>query len=172
MSVNFTTLVLIAGQEQPSIIQRQVTLTQTITSPDSTSTAVVTLDRGGPSTSSPAPSWSPGTTSSDGLSQQQIGIIVGCCIGAVVLAIVIWCCCTNRCGCTPYTVYEEDRSEIIYYADNTVDVTRPQRAYWTKFPRSIPPPVAPNWVATDDSPALHWTAYEASRRPRANYYGG
>ncbi|KAI2470720.1 hypothetical protein F4781DRAFT_166516 [Annulohypoxylon bovei var. microspora] len=172
MSVNFTTLVIVTDQEQPNIGRRQVIITQTITSPDSTSTALVTLDRGGPPTSSPAPSWSSGAASSDGLGQTQIGIIVGCCIGALVLGIVIWCCCTKRCGCTRYTVYEDDQVEEVYYPDEMTGVTRPKRS-WPRFPRSIPPPIVEDYVATNDDPAVpRWTAYEASRRPRPTYYGG
>ncbi|KAI1137597.1 hypothetical protein F5Y05DRAFT_75432 [Hypoxylon sp. FL0543] len=172
MSVDFITVVITAGQEQPSIERRQVTLTQTITYPDATSTAVVTLDRGGPPTESPAPGWSSGAASSDGLGQQQIGIIVGCILGVVVLAIVIWCCCTRRCGCAPYTVYEEDRSNLDYYDNLTVEVSRPQRTLWPVFPRSITPPPVPDYVANDRNGAPGWTAYEASRRPRQSYYRG
>ncbi|KAI1407527.1 hypothetical protein F5Y13DRAFT_174620 [Hypoxylon sp. FL1857] len=171
MSVDFITVVITAGQEQPSVERRQVTLTQTITYPDSTSTAVVTLDRGAPPTDSPAPGWSSGAASSDGLGQQQIGIIVGCVLGAVVLGIVLWCCCTNRCGCTPYTVYEDDRSDLSTYEEVT-EVPRPARTYWSYFPRSIPPPVVPDYVANDDNDPPRWTAYEATRRPRPSYYGG
>ncbi|KAI1451794.1 hypothetical protein F4805DRAFT_450042 [Annulohypoxylon moriforme] len=168
MSVNSTTLVIVVAQEQPSIVRRQVVITQTITSPDSTSTAVVTLDRGGPTTTSSAPSWSAGAASSDGLGQTQIGIIVGVCIGALVLGILIWCCCTKRCGCTRYTAYEDDQ-EIVYFTDDMVGVAQPARA-WPKFPRSIPPPVSENYVATAEDPNIpRWTAYDASWRPRTNY---
>ncbi|KAI1212034.1 uncharacterized protein F4807DRAFT_417331 [Annulohypoxylon truncatum] len=173
MSVNFTTLVIVASQVQPDIVKRQVVITQTITSPDSTSTALVTLDRGGPTTTSSAASWSAGAASSDGLGQAQIGIIVGCLLGALVLGIVIWCCCTKRCGCTRYTAYEGDSTEeVIYYTDDMVGVARPARA-WPKFPQSIPPPVVPEYVATAEDPTIpRWTAYGASRQPRPTYYGG
>ncbi|KAI1391847.1 uncharacterized protein F4822DRAFT_107042 [Hypoxylon trugodes] len=166
MTVTFTTSIVPAGQEQSSIVRRQVTLTQTITYPDSTSTAVVTLDRGGPTTTSAAPSWSAGaTSSSDGLGQQEIGIIVGCCLGAVVLGILLWCCCTRRCGCTPYSVYQEDDDEVetIYETD---EIAYPDRVW--RFPRSITPPVVPTYVATDTGP--EWTAYQATRRDRNGYY--
>ncbi|KAI1372446.1 hypothetical protein F4677DRAFT_263013 [Hypoxylon crocopeplum] len=170
MDLNSTTLVTTAVLDRPSIMRRQVTLTQTITYPDSTTTAVVTLDRGSPPTDSPPPNWSAGAASSDGLGQQQIGIIVGCCIGAVVVGIIIWCCCTNRCGCTPYSVYEDDHSIEYVYPDEVVQVPRPPRSYWPRFPRSIPPPPVPTYRARDTGP--HWTAYEASRRSRASHFGG
>ncbi|KAI4866507.1 hypothetical protein F4820DRAFT_447046 [Hypoxylon rubiginosum] len=161
MSVNLSSPVPTAAPERRELGRRQVTLTQIITYPDSTTTAVVTLDRGTPPTESPAPGWSAGAASSDGLGQAQIGIIVGCCIGAVVIGIVIWCCCTRRCGCTPYSVFErEDRSdEVIYYIDETTEVTPPRRSYYPPFPRSIPPPATPTYLANDTTP--QWTAYES-----------
>ncbi|OTA96798.1 hypothetical protein M434DRAFT_27413 [Hypoxylon sp. CO27-5] len=166
MSFDFITVVITAGQEEPSVEKRQVTLTQTVTYADYTSTAVVTLDRGSPPTDSPAPpGWSSGATSSDGLGQQQIGIIVGCVLGAVVLGIVIWCCCTNRCGCAPYTVYEEDRSDMSYTIE---EIPQPPTSYWPRFP----PPVVPDYVAHDENDPPPWTAIEASRYPRPSYYGG
>ncbi|KAI1445448.1 hypothetical protein F5Y02DRAFT_126171 [Annulohypoxylon stygium] len=168
MSVNFTTLVIVAVQEEPEIVRRQVVITQTITSPGYTSTALVTLDRGPTSSSTSAANWSAGAASSDGLGQTQIGIIVGCCIGALVLGIVIWCCCTKRCGCSRYTAYENEDEEVIYYTGDMVDVARPERAW--KFPRSITPPLEPNYVATAEVPG--WQAsYDAARRPRSHYYG-
>lgn len=172
MSVNLSSPVPTAAPERRELGRRQVTLTQIITYPDSTTTAVVTLDRGTPPTESPAPGWSAGAASSDGLGQAQIGIIVGCCIGAVVIGIVIWCCCTRRCGCTPYSVFErEDRSdEVIYYIDETTEVTPPRRSYYPPFPRSIPPPATPTYLANDTTP--QWTAYESVRRARPAYYGG
>ncbi|KAI0376944.1 hypothetical protein F5Y04DRAFT_285361 [Hypomontagnella monticulosa] len=168
MSVNFTTLVVTAAPERPSVVERQVTLTQTITYPDYTTTAIVTLDRGAPPTDSPAPSWSAGAASSDGLGQQQIGIIVGCCIGAALLGVVLWCCCTNRCGCTPVTIYDDSDE---YYSDEVVEIQRPRGTYWPRFPRSISPPPVPTYIATDPP---RWTANEAGndRFYRTNYYGG
>ncbi|KAI0101114.1 hypothetical protein F4814DRAFT_105909 [Daldinia grandis] len=172
MSENSTTLVATAGPDYSSLVRRQVTLTQTITYPDATSTAVVTLDRGTPPTDTPAPSWNAGAASSDGLSQQQIGIIIGCCLGAAVLGIVLWCCCTNRCGCRPYSVYNNGENDVIYFSDDMEEVTiaEPQRSYWPRFPRSISPPATPTYVATDTGP--RWTAYEASRGYRQSYYEG
>ncbi|KAI1803943.1 hypothetical protein F4811DRAFT_522283 [Daldinia bambusicola] len=170
MSVNSTALVITKAPEYTSVVGRQVTLTQTITYPDATSTAVVTLDRGAPPTESPAPNWNAGAASSDGLSQQQIGIIVGCCIGAAVLGIVIWCCCTNRCGCRPYSIYNDGDEDVTYFSDDMEQVAWPERSYWPSFPRSIPPPVIPTYVATDTSP--EWMAYEASNRYHPGYYGG
>ncbi|KAL7621717.1 hypothetical protein AAE478_009044 [Parahypoxylon ruwenzoriense] len=174
MSFNTLTPVVTAGQQQPSAIRRQVTLTQTITYPDLTTTAVVTLDRGGPPTDSPTPpSWSAGDTSSGGLSQQQIGIIVGCLVGALVLGILLWCCCTNRCGCQRYSVYDDDSDQAYYqayYQDDTTEITHPRRTYWPSFPQSIPPPAQPTYVATDAGPG--WTAYQAMRRINPNYNGG
>ncbi|KAI1474753.1 hypothetical protein K445DRAFT_301214 [Daldinia sp. EC12] len=169
MSASSTTLVITTAANDPSFTRRQVTLTQTITYPDATSTALVTLDRGAPPTDSPAPTWSAGAASSDGLGQQQIGIIVGCCIGAAVLGIVLWCCCTNRCGCKPYSVYNEGDHDVIYFSDDMEEIARPERSYWPRFPRSISPPVVPTYVATDTGP--QWTAYEASGRYYPNYYG-
>ncbi|KAI0886363.1 uncharacterized protein GGS22DRAFT_160664 [Annulohypoxylon maeteangense] len=170
MSINFTTLIIVAAEENPDIVKRQVVITQTITYPDSTSTTLVTLDRGSPPTSSSTPSWSAGATSSDGLGQTQIGIIVGCLIGALVLGIVIWCCCTKRCGCSRYTAYEDDQENVIYYTDEMVDVTRPADAH---FRRPIPRPPSQTYVATAEDPTVpRWTAYEATRRFRPNYYSG
>ncbi|KAI1088394.1 hypothetical protein F5B19DRAFT_428855 [Rostrohypoxylon terebratum] len=170
MSVNFTTLVIVAVQEQPEIVRRQVVITQTITSPGYTSTALVTLDRGPTSSSTSDANWSAGAASSDGLGQAQIGIIVGCCIGALVLGIVIWCCCTRRCGCARYTAYENEQGdETTWYTDDTVVIARPPGTY--KFPRSITPPLEPDYVANPNFP--RWTAsYDAYRQPRSHYYGG
>ncbi|KAI8960252.1 hypothetical protein F5Y11DRAFT_330641 [Daldinia sp. FL1419] len=172
MSVNITTSIATTSLEYPNVLRRQVTLTQTITYPDATSTAVVTLDRGTPPTTTPAPSWDAGAASSDGLGQQEIGIIVGCCIGALVLGIILWCCCTKRCGCRPYSLYNEGDREVIYFSDDMEEssITQPQRSYWPGFPRSISPPAVPTYIATDTGP--QWTAYEASRRYRPGYYGG
>ncbi|KAI2619799.1 hypothetical protein GGS26DRAFT_595202 [Hypomontagnella submonticulosa] len=170
MSLNFTTSVVTAVQELPSVVRRQVTLTQIITYPDSTTTAIVTLDRGAPPTDSPAPGWSAGAASSDGLGQQQIGIIVGCCIGAALLGVVLWCCCTGRCGCTPFTVYEDDADVYYYSESDVVEVPRPPRTH-LRFPHSLAPPSVPTYVATDMAP--QWTANEAAntRMYRSNYYG-
>ncbi|KAI1765700.1 hypothetical protein GGR53DRAFT_255802 [Hypoxylon sp. FL1150] len=168
MSVN-TSSVLTAVPEHREL-GRQVTLTQIITYPDATTTAVVTLDRGTPPTSSPTPTWNAGAVSTDGLSQEKIGIIVGCCIGALVLGIVVWCCCTRRCGCTSYTMYEDDeREEVIFYPE-TPEVAQPRRPYYPPFPHSIPPPATPQYRATPTG--TRWSAYESVRRPRPVYYGG
>ncbi|KAK6956096.1 hypothetical protein Daesc_001366 [Daldinia eschscholtzii] len=150
MSASSTTLVITTAATDPSFARRQVTLTQTITYPDATSTALVTLDRGAPPTDSPAPTWSAGAASSDGLGQQQIGIIVGC-------------------GCKPYSVYHEGDHDVIYFSDDMEEVARPERSYWPRFPRSISPPIVPTYVATDTGP--QWTAYEASGRYYPTYYG-
>ncbi|KAI2615414.1 hypothetical protein GGR54DRAFT_642437 [Hypoxylon sp. NC1633] len=167
MNVNLTTLLTAAVLDSPTVARRQVTLTQTITYPDSTTTAVVTLDRGGPPTDSPAPNWSAGAVSSDGLGQQQIGIVVGCCIGAVVLGIIIWCCCTGRCGCAPYRTYENPHSSDEYFY---TEITRPQRTYFPRFPQSIPPPSTPSYTARDSGNGPLWQAsYDASTRTR-HYY--
>ncbi|KAI1778771.1 hypothetical protein F4818DRAFT_402427 [Hypoxylon cercidicola] len=172
MSLNLSSIVPTAAPEQREL-RRQVTLTQIITYPDSTTTAVVTLDRGTPPTDTPAPSWSAGAASSDGLGQTQIGIIVGCCLGAVVLGIVIWCCCTRRCGCTPYSIYEGEDSteEVVFYPREMTQVIQPRRSYYPPFPRSIPPPATPTYVASDAG-RPQWTAYESVRRARPTYYGG
>ncbi|KAI0172969.1 hypothetical protein GGR52DRAFT_546849 [Hypoxylon sp. FL1284] len=171
MALNLSSPAVAAVPERQEVERRQVTLTQIITYPDSTSTAVVTLDRGQPPTSSPAPNWSAGAASSDGLGQEQIGIIVGCIIGAVVLGIVIWCCCTRRCGCSSYSVSDDggSRDEVIYEYEQA-DITQPRKSYWPPFPRSIPPPPTPTYLATDIGP--RWTAYESVRRERPTYYGG
>lgn len=168
MSVNNTSSVIPTAA--PEHGRRQVTLTQIITYPDATTTAVVTLDRGTPPTSSPAPDWSAGAASTDGLGQEQIGIIVGCCIGALVLGIVIWCCCTRRCGCTSYSVYEDDNTEEVVFYPPVDEIPQPRRPYYPPFPRSIPPPPTPNYTAVDNN--IRWTAYESVRRPRSVYYGG
>ncbi|KAI1399231.1 hypothetical protein F4819DRAFT_465661 [Hypoxylon fuscum] len=169
MSVNFSSLVLTAGPGEPSFAKRQVTLTQTITYPDATTTAVVTLDRGSPPTSTPAPSWSGGAASSDGLQQEQIGIIVGCLVGAAVVGIILWCCCTRRCGCTRYSVYDNPNASVEYFYTPPA-VTQPRSTYWPAFPRSIPPPPTPTYVATDTGP--RYTAYRAANWTTPTYYGG
>ncbi|KAI2605439.1 uncharacterized protein GGS25DRAFT_430495 [Hypoxylon fragiforme] len=187
----------------PTLVWRQVTLTQTITYPDATTTAIVTLDRGSPPTSSSSsptspplttsttPPWPAGASppsspsSSDGLSGQQIGIIVGVCVGAFVVGLVLWCCCTRRCGCTRYSVYspsnsDNDDGERDYYAEVTIQQqqqeqeqappTMPMRTAW-RFPWSIPPPLVPTYVARDDGP--RWTANQAARLGgRRGYWGG
>ncbi|RYO94717.1 hypothetical protein DL766_009603 [Monosporascus sp. MC13-8B] len=71
---------------------RQVTLTQTLTNAGSTSTAIVTLDRGGPPTEAPPPP-DRGAWDSGGLPPRTVGVIVGCSVGALFLILLIYCCC-------------------------------------------------------------------------------
>ncbi|KAI5860982.1 hypothetical protein GGS23DRAFT_598866 [Durotheca rogersii] len=152
--------------------KRQVTLTQVFTYPDSTSTAIVTLDRSGAATDTPTPpSGSAGTASSDGLGSQQIGILVGCLVGAFVLGILLWCCCARRCRSARSSAYEDRRRKSRYPPYDAAGVTKPEQTYWPyEFPQSIPPPVVPNYVAVDPNP--RWTAYqETGRSDRYYYYG-
>jgi hypothetical protein len=149
---------------QPPLADRQVVITQTITYPDSTLTAVVTLGNGGSQTNTaaaPPVSDSPTSTgsapesssASGGLSQQQIGIIVGCCVGAAILIVIIWCCVAasrrkkDSDSLTSYYSY--------YTSSYFSDITMPRDTRWPAW-RSVTPPVVPMYRARPPIP--QWTA--------------
>ncbi|CAJ2503523.1 Uu.00g109170.m01.CDS01 [Anthostomella pinea] len=158
----------VIGTQQP-VLPRQVVLTQTITYADSTATALVTLDGVGP-TAAPAPAVH-GSAASDGLTQQQIGIIVGTLIGAVVVGLVIWMFCVARRRRQAYIdAYFEGWSESSITSSMIADILPPRRSYWPPFPRSIPPPVVPNYRARVPSP--RWTANDVGRRATTTYVYG
>ncbi|KAI0130429.1 hypothetical protein BJ170DRAFT_314743 [Xylariales sp. AK1849] len=140
---------------QPDVVQRQVTIIQTIAYPDSTFTAVVTLGNGGPATDAPSPP-SGGDTSSGGLSQEQtIGIIVGSCLGVAVLILVAWCCLSmaRRRQVDDGTI--STASYDSYDSSYMTSVAQPRRTGWPSW-RSIPPPVVPTYRARPVGP--QWTA--------------
>ncbi|RYP45248.1 hypothetical protein DL768_008364 [Monosporascus sp. mg162] len=81
------------GDQTANVVKpRQVTLTQTLTNAGSTSTAIVTLDRGGPPTEAPPPP-DRGPWDSGGLPPRTVGVIVGCSVGGLFLILLIYCCC-------------------------------------------------------------------------------
>ncbi|KAI0599535.1 hypothetical protein F4775DRAFT_550276 [Biscogniauxia sp. FL1348] len=148
---------------EPSIVARQVTLTQTITYADYTTTAVVTLARGDPpSTDSPA-------STSNGITQQQTAIIIGISVSIVVIILLLWLC----------YVANRHRRALIAYAYNPNGTSndgsndkiipppspafvRPLRgSYYPAFPHSIPPPVQPIYRAVEP-PRNQWSGYDAS----------
>ncbi|KAI1345490.1 hypothetical protein F5Y01DRAFT_320703 [Xylaria sp. FL0043] len=160
MASSITTSVLRAITTQEAILPRQV-ITQTITNDDYTSTAVVTLGPGDPSSVPLAPSSDP--PGSSGLSSTDIGIIIGSIAGAIVLGLVIWLCCYARRRMEEdYYEYENDSQMATY------DIMQPpQRTYWPRFPASIPPPDVPTYVAVP--PRRTYTANGAGRRPTVSY---
>ncbi|KAK9772183.1 hypothetical protein SCAR479_11192 [Seiridium cardinale] len=150
---------------QPQMVQRQVAITQTLTSSGTVFTTVVTLGRGGSATDVPsAPSASvSGSSTSGGLTQEQIGIIVGCCVGAAVLVVLLWCCLamarrrrTDDDGSSTEDSYSFTTSE------SASMVTRPSAARWSEYHR-VRPPVQPIYRAVVPEP--RWTARP---RPRAD----
>ncbi|KAI0487786.1 hypothetical protein F4859DRAFT_269634 [Xylaria cf. heliscus] len=161
MAVSMRTLVPRIIETQGAILPRQV-ITQTITYADYTTTAVVTLGPGEPSTIPPiSPSNSQG---SQGLSSSDIGIIIGSIAGAVVLALIIWVGCIIRRRMIEEEIYEyEQESQAINY-----DMTQPpQRTYWPRFPMSIPPPVVPTYRAVP--PRRTYTSNGAGRRATTSF---
>ncbi|KAK8005577.1 hypothetical protein PG990_011614 [Apiospora arundinis] len=176
---------------QPDRIKRQdvVVLTQTIVTPDSTRTAVITLGNGGhpdaggsvatiapnspPSSPPPASSGPPKDT---GLSPAQIGIILGCCLGAAVLLVILWFCLSRvrikrefevnetlerRTWASTYgsSYFTEEEEESRRYYDNRPnhpDPSVPRRHGWPTW-RSIPPPVVPMYRARNP-PDRRWQA--------------
>ncbi|KAI1750555.1 hypothetical protein F4782DRAFT_541572 [Xylaria castorea] len=146
---------------QIAILPRQI-ITQTITYADYTTTAVVTLGPGEPSSVPPvSPSNSHG---SQGLSSSDIGIIIGSIAGAVVLALIIWVGCIIRRRMIEEELYErESESQIII--DDMMQL--PPRTYWPRFPMSIPPPAVPTYRATP--PRTTYTANRAARRATTSF---
>ncbi|KAI0427532.1 hypothetical protein F5Y09DRAFT_28013 [Xylaria sp. FL1042] len=161
MASSITTSVLTAITTQQAILPRQV-ITQTITNDDYTSTAIVTLGPGDP-TSIPLDPPS-GSQGSSGLSSTDIGIIIGSIAGAIVLGLVIWACCyaCRRREEEYYYEYENDSQMAAYDM-----MQRPQRTYWPRFPASIPPPDVPTYVAVP--PRRTYTANGAGRRATTSY---
>ncbi|KAI1849060.1 hypothetical protein JX265_011277 [Neoarthrinium moseri] len=162
---------VVAVTAQPELVQRQMVITQTITYPASTLTTVVTLGRGGESTAVLGATTAPAapvsaSTSSQGLTPEQIGIIVGCCVGAAVFVVLLWCCCTavrRRPG--------SDTSDgDSYYSHDEVRVPvmpePPRRMRWPEW-RTRPPPVVPTYRALPIGP--RYTANRASARASTTY---
>ncbi|KAH9897105.1 hypothetical protein F4778DRAFT_244541 [Xylariomycetidae sp. FL2044] len=167
-----TTIITSVAVAQPSIIARQVVLTQTITNLGGTTTAVVTLDRGSPPTDAPPPP-SHGSTDSDGLTQAQIGIIVGCCLGAVLVALIVWLCCIVTRRRRAYRLYLEaylDEMGEFTSAASMITIPPPRRSYWPPFPRSIPPPPFPSYRAR--VPPQRYTSHDYARRASTTYVSG
>ncbi|KAI0449832.1 hypothetical protein F5B21DRAFT_28653 [Xylaria acuta] len=151
---SFTTRII---QTQNTILPRQV-ITQTITYADYTTTAIVTLGPGEPSS---VPLATPGNSQgSQGLSSAYIGIIIGSVAGAVVLAVIIWAGCIILRRMREEEIDDED-PRISYI------VQTPQRPYWPRFPFSIPPPVEPNYRAT--LPRRTYTTNGAARRATTSF---
>ncbi|KAI0190416.1 hypothetical protein EV127DRAFT_469991 [Xylaria flabelliformis] len=161
MATSMETSIIRIVPTQRAIVPRQV-ITQTITYADYTTTAVVTLGPGEPSSVPPvSPSNSQG---SQGLSSSDIGIIIGSIAGAVVLGLIIWVGCIIRRRMIEEELYErEDEDQIII--DDVMQL--PPRTYWPRFPMSIPPPVVPTYRAT--TPQTTYTANRAARRATTSF---
>ncbi|KAI1114093.1 hypothetical protein F5Y14DRAFT_415381 [Nemania sp. NC0429] len=150
MASSTASLATVVVQTQNAVLNRQV-ITQTITYADYTTTAVVTLGPGAPST---APLASPGSPqNSQGLSSSGIGIIIGSIAGAIVLALIMWWVCVARQRIRVKMLHDEYESQSGYYS--TVQI--PDRAYLRPFPHSIPPPVEPTYRAV--SPMRPYRGY-------------
>lgn len=158
---------------QAQLAARQVVITQTITSADTVFTTVVTLGRGGDAATTTTATTARTTTqivpaataptgdSSGGLTQTQIGIIVGCCVGFAVLAFLAWCCLglmRKRAKVSAQSRYDSDDLSFTTYT--SAEVTEPRATAWTEYHR-VRPPYPPRYRAV--SPAPRWTA-----RPRPN----
>ncbi|KAI0190851.1 hypothetical protein F4808DRAFT_398922 [Astrocystis sublimbata] len=149
-----------------TILARQV-ITQTLTYPDYTTTAVVTLGAaepsGGPPVSPPVSSGD--SQGSQGLSSSAIGIIIGSIVGAIVLALIIWVGCIIRRRQIEAEIEEYENEIVALEYDNMIQ--RPRRAYWPRFPMSIPPPAVPTYWARP--PQTTYTANGAGRRASSSY---
>ncbi|KAI0394533.1 hypothetical protein F5Y17DRAFT_466256 [Xylariaceae sp. FL0594] len=124
-------------------------ITQTITYPGFTTTALVTLGPAEPTSSTPAQTAVPTTgasSDSNGVSSASVGIIVGSILGVILLALLICLCCIARRRMLALSYRDDD--EIVYTVDEITEIRRPHRAYWPQFPRSISPPVVATYVAT------------------------
>lgn len=140
MALSMTTLVLSAIPTQQAVAPRQI-ITQTITNDDYTTTAVVTLGPGEPSSAplDPSPASPSGSGDSGGLSSTGIGILIGSILGAIVLAVILWmCCCSRHVDGDDYDDETEDQA-VVY------DMMQPPRR--VLFPHSIPPPPVPTYTA-------------------------
>ncbi|RYP13866.1 hypothetical protein DL765_006654 [Monosporascus sp. GIB2] len=151
---------------------RQVTLTQTLTNAGSTSTAIVTLDRGGPPTEAPPPP-DRGAWDSGGLPPRTVGVIVGCSVGALFLILLIYCCCIAAYR-RRVADYASDASPT---PDEISDDGRTGRPARVPFPWSIPPPTVrrPGQMASNyraRPPPPQWTANNAARHLSKTYMRG
>ncbi|KAI1814981.1 hypothetical protein GGS20DRAFT_366484 [Poronia punctata] len=149
-----------------AVYARQV-ITQTITYADYTTTALVTLGPGDPTAVPPPQPPTSGSQGSDVPTSRDIGIIIGSILGTVVLGLIIWMCVVARRRRLAYRYEYEEEDDIIYTYDEVRQVQQPQRSYWPPFPKSIPPPVVPTYVATPRP--RQYTSNNATRR---SYYGG
>ncbi|KAI1327056.1 hypothetical protein F5Y16DRAFT_208095 [Xylariaceae sp. FL0255] len=166
------------GDDENEILPRQVLLTQTITYADHTATTVVTLGNGSPSPTSTAaaappissssPSSGPSSSSSSGgsLSPADIGAIIGSVLGAVILILLIWVGCVVRKRMAEATE-EEDPNEIIMTEEAMLRDPRRFNRPWPVFPRSITPPMEPQYRARPVRPM--YTANGAARRATTSY---
>ena len=162
----------------PDRIKRQdvVVLTQTIVTPDSTRTAIITLGNGGHTDAGPAATGAPnpppstgsssGPSKDSGLSPTQIGIILGCCIGALVLLLILWFCLSRARFIRERIARDEDMrswpsSSYTYPPTDQgsddglqpMDPALPRRRGWPSW-RSVPPPVVPIYHARH--PSRQW----------------
>ncbi|KAK8098936.1 uncharacterized protein PG998_012177 [Apiospora kogelbergensis] len=124
----------------PDRIKRQdvVVLTQTIVTPDSTRTAIITLGNGGHTDAGPAATGAPnpppstgsssGPSKDSGLSPTQIGIILGCCIGALVLLLILWFCLSRARFIRERIARDEDMRS---WPSSSYTYPRPTRAPMT-----------------------------------------
>ncbi|KAI0551811.1 hypothetical protein F4679DRAFT_572111 [Xylaria curta] len=157
LGLNYTSL----EKSVSAILPRQV-ITQTITYADYTTTAVVTLGPGEPSSVPPVSPNNP--QGSQGLSSSDIGIIIGSIAGAVVLGLIIWVGCIIRRRMIEEELYERENEGRIIIDDM---IQLPPRTYWPRFPMSIPPPVVPTYRAT--TPQTTYTANRAARRATTSF---
>ncbi|KAI0010487.1 hypothetical protein F4779DRAFT_577735 [Xylariaceae sp. FL0662B] len=166
MPIDLSSIVTTVFKVQKHIVQRQVTLTQTIPYADYTTTTVVTLD---PGNTSPAGAPPPPTTRSpppdpDGLGNQQVGIIVGTCLGAFFVVLVAICIC-YACNRSREDDSDPENTTLYIYTHRHPDpessVQDPGRCYYPQFPHSLPPPVEPCYTAVPRRP--EWCAYETTR---------
>ncbi|KAI0020006.1 hypothetical protein F4780DRAFT_744074 [Xylariomycetidae sp. FL0641] len=167
-----TTTPAVAGvaEAQQNFEPRQA-WTQTYTNADYTGTTTVAGSGSNDPTVLVSPA-SPEPADADGLTQQQIGIVVGTLLGSAVLGLLLWVYCIAR---RRQRRYHRDREVGIVVVDPLpqrpsypfMAPELPRKSYWPPFPRSIPPPVRPEWVAR--VPSLEWTADDAARRATTTY---
>ncbi|KAJ3577814.1 hypothetical protein NPX13_g2751 [Xylaria arbuscula] len=155
-----TTSIRSAIQTQQAAIRRQV-ITQTITNDDYTTTAVVTLGPGEPSSTpldSP-PASSGGSEDSGGLSSGAVGILIGSIVGAIILALLLWMCCFRK------RMDDDDYDDGTEYHITEYDmIQQPQRVL---FPHSIPPPPVPTYKAVPIRRV--YTSNNAARRDPSTF---
>ncbi|KAH8648518.1 hypothetical protein BX600DRAFT_442807 [Xylariales sp. PMI_506] len=193
-----TTTTIIAAQPETNLLElRQVLLTQTITYASTTFTTVVTLGRGDPTsetvaaptltTIAPTPVVVVTPSTDGGLTSLQLGIILGCVLGAALLIAVVLCCLlTARRRAAQQSSGSSDSSGYYDYGTGSSSMSEvssfegrhPRRGpgggggggirqYWRSW-RSVPPPVVPVYSARDPGPR-----YTANVRvPRGTYVRG